>query len=184
MDRRAFLIATAATVAGWTTAFAETVALNVPIYRQQHALTCESAALRMALGALSVNVTEADILQRLAVDPTPRQVFDDGSVVWGDPDVGFVGSFDGLYAVDGYGVYPGPIADVAQSFGIGATPLHGTDPQTVYDAVGQGMPVLVWVPYALTVRGFGEWTTPTGKLVPYVVTEHCVVLSGLTDSAV
>ncbi len=180
MRRRTFLIATAAALLG-----APARAAGVPLYRQEHALTCEAAALRMALGSLGVEVTEGDILDRLARDPTPRQVQSDGSIVWGDPDVGFVGAFDGTFAVDGYGVYDGPICDVAQSFGFsGSTHQRGTDPSSVYWAVRQGAPTLVWVPYALSVRGRGAWFTPDGRTVEYVVTEHCVVVADVTDTGV
>jgi len=159
--------------------------IQVPLYRQEHALSCEAASLRMALGGLGVDVSEQDVLSRLSTDPTPRQVQPDGSVIWGDPDLGFVGSFDGVFARDGYGVYDGPIADVAASFGVTRL-VHGSgwQPQDLYAAAEQGTPVLVWVPYGLTVRGRGEWWTPDGKPVPYVVTEHCVVLTGTTDSGV
>ena len=155
----------------------------MPLFRQQHALSCEAAALRMALGAVGLNLDESDILDRLARDPTPRQVLADGSVVWGDPDVGFVGSFDGVFAQDGYGVYDGPIADVALSIGLsGTTHSQGTDPSDIYGAVSQGIPVLVWVPYGLTVHGRGQWFTPDGKTIPYVVTEHCVVIANTDDT--
>jgi uncharacterized protein YvpB len=160
-------------------------ALAIPLYRQQHALTCEAASLRMAVAALGVDVDESDILDRLARDPTPRQVLDDGTIVWGDPDVGSVGTFDGVFARDGYGVYDGPICDVALALGlVGSSHTQGADPRNLYAAVQQRLPVLAWVPYGLTVKGRGEWLLPTGTPVPYVVTEHCVVLAGVTDAGV
>jgi uncharacterized protein YvpB len=139
----------------------------------------------MAMGALGTDVTEAAILSRLARDPTPRQVLDDGTVVWGDPDVGFVGAWDGVYARDGYGVYQAPIADVAQSFGLlNTTHARSVEPGDLYAAVRNGFPVVVWVPYGLVVKGRGAWTTPDGQVVPYVVTEHAVVLAGVTEDGV
>lgn len=139
----------------------------------------------MALGALGPELTEQEILDRLARDPTLRQTLADGTVVWGDPDIGFVGAFDGVFARDGYGVYDGPIADVAVSLGLGGTShAQNVKPQDVYAAVGADVPVLVWVPYAMTVRGRGQWLTPDGKPVPYVLTEHCVVVAGLNDSGI
>jgi uncharacterized protein YvpB len=186
VDRRGFLrLTAAAALACGTPALPVTQTLEIPIYRQQHALTCEAAALRMALGAQGVDVSESAILERLARDRTPRRVRTDGTVVWGDPDLGFVGAFDGVFARDGYGVYDGPIADVAKSFGLAGTAhAQGADPLDLYAAVRQGSPVLVWVPYGLTVKGRGQWVTPDGKEIPYVLTEHCVVLAGVTDSGV
>src|SRR5437763_6459089 len=92
MDRRSFMKIAAGALAGCAVPLPVGRTLDVPIYRQQHALSCEAAALRMALGAHGTNVSEADILGRLAVDPTPRSVEADGALTWGDPDIGYVGA--------------------------------------------------------------------------------------------
>jgi uncharacterized protein YvpB len=66
--------------------------------------------------------------------------------------VGYVGKWDGVYVKDGYGVYDGPIADVARSFGFGGTThASGADPERLYTAVRQGFPIVMWIPYALSV---------------------------------
>jgi uncharacterized protein YvpB len=154
--------------------------LSVPLHRQEHALSCEAAALQMALAALGYITAEDELLAQLARDPTPREVLPDGSVVWGDPDVGFVGNWDGVFARDGYGVYEAPIAELARQAGFGGTtPLRDADPDVLYDAVRAGHPVVVWMPYGRTVKGRGAWVTPAGARVDYVVTEHAVVLAGV-----
>ena len=166
-------------------ASAQAARLSVPLHRQEHALSCEVAALKMALGTLGVDVSEDELLTNLARDPTPRNVLADGDVIWGDPDVGFVGDWDGVYGVNGYGVYEGPIADLARAYGFeGSSPLHDADPAELYAAVHAGDPVVVWMPYAGQVRGHGAWTTPAGSEVDYVVTEHAVVLAGVDDDGV
>jgi uncharacterized protein YvpB len=159
--------------------------LDVPLHRQEHSLSCEAAALQMALGTLGREVAESDLLARLARDPTPRQVQPDGSVEWGDPELGFVGSLDGVFAQDGYGVYEQPIADLARAEGFpGSTPLKEADPEQVYDAVAAGYPVIIWIPYDGDVKGRGAWTTPAGEEIDYVVTEHAVVLAGVDEDGV
>ncbi len=154
--------------------------LEVPIYRQQHALSCEAAALRMAMATLGRKVAEDDLLAKLARDPTPRRVLADGSVQWGDPDLGFVGQWDGVFLKDGYGVYDGPIAALALAHGFEGT-SHGaaTDPARLYEALRQGFPSIVWVPYGLEVKDQGVWRTPLGRRIDWVVTEHAVVLAGV-----
>jgi uncharacterized protein YvpB len=159
--------------------------LDVPLHRQEHALSCEAAALEMAMGALGNQVPEDELLANLARDPTPRTVLADGTVRWGNPDIGYVGRWDGVFARDGYGVYDGPIADLARHYGFEGT-SHGQriDPTDIYDAIREGFPSVVWVPYDLTVKGRGAWTTPTGDRVDYVVTEHAVVLAGVDETGV
>jgi uncharacterized protein YvpB len=159
--------------------------LKVPLHRQEHALSCEAAALKMAMGALGTTVGEGELLSHLARDRTPRTLHPNGTVEWGDPDVGFVGAWDGVFARDGYGVYDGPIADLARRYGFAETThTHGIDPGELYDAVRQGYPSVVWVPYGLKVKGRGAWFTPGGKQIDYVVTEHAVVLAGVDADGV
>lgn len=139
----------------------------------------------MALGSLGVDVSEDDLLAQLARDPTPRTVAADGAVVWGDPDAGFVGDWEGVFAVDGYGVYEQPIAELARAEGmVGSTALRAADPNELYAAVRGGLPVVVWMPYGGQARGRGSWTTPSGLDVDYVVTEHAVALAGVSEDGV
>lgn len=159
--------------------------IQAPLYRQEHDLTCEAAALRMALGALGINVAESDLLAGLARDPTPRAVLPDATVQWGDPNLGFVGQWDGAFAVDGYGVYQDPIAALARASGAPqATPLFGAAPDDLYAAVANGSPVVAWIPYDGNVLGRGSWLTPAGQRIDYVVTEHAVVLVGVDAQGV
>jgi uncharacterized protein YvpB len=165
--------------------FAQSSQLDVPLHRQQHPLSCEAAALEMAMASLGVNVSEDDLLANLARDPTPRSLMPDGSVTWGDPEQGFVGDWDGTFGVDGYGVYEQPVAELARHFGFAASSaLHGSDPAQLYAAVRDGDPVVVWMPYDGQVRGRGAWTTPAGEEVDYVVTEHAVALAGVDEAGV
>jgi uncharacterized protein YvpB len=183
--RRSVLAALVVLVLSPANSAAQTSRLSVPLHRQEHPLSCEAAALEMALATLGVQVSEDDLLARLARDPTPRMVLPDGSVTWGDPDQGFVGNWDGTFALDGYGVYEGPIADLARAYGFyGSLAVRGADPSQLYAAVRAGDPVVVWMPYAGQVRGRGAWMTPAGVEVDYVVTEHAVVLAGVGDSGV
>jgi uncharacterized protein YvpB len=159
--------------------------LDVPLHRQEHALSCEAAALEMAMGTLGAQVSEDELLANLARDPTPRTMLANGTVRWGNPDIGYVGQWDGIFARDGYGVYDGPISDLARAYGFeGTSHGQGVDPTELYDALRQGFPSVVWVPYDLTVKGRGAWTTPAGERVDYVVTEHAVVLSGVDEIGV
>jgi uncharacterized protein YvpB len=106
------------------------------------------------MGSLGTVVSEDELLAHLARDTTPRTVLADGTVRWGDPDIGYVGRWDGVFARDGYGVYDGPIADLARAYGFEVTSHgQGVEPTELYAALRQGFPSVVWVPYDLTVKG-------------------------------
>ncbi len=159
--------------------------IDIPLHKQEHALSCEAAALQMAMAALGNTVAEDDILAVLPRDTTPRTARPDGLVEWGDPDRGYVGVWDGVFARDGYGVYEGPIADVAVGYGFAGTVQgRNVDPNSLYAVVRDGWPTVVWIPYGLTVNGRGSWLTPQGTQIEYVVTEHAVVLAGTTENGV
>ncbi len=85
--------------------------LAVPFHRQEHRLSCEAAALYMALQYRGVSVTENQIISRVGFDPTPKK-----NGVWGDPNVAFVGDINGSQPGTGYGVYAAPIAKVAAAY--------------------------------------------------------------------
>ncbi len=159
--------------------------LKVPVYRQEHALSCEAASLRMALATFGLQLSEDKLLATLAKDPTPRKASGDSIVQWGDPDVGFVGAWDGKFLQDGYGVYEKPIAELAMAQGYEAVRYgKNVDPKELYAAVREGFPSIVWMPYDLAVKGRGSWVTPASKRIPYVVTEHAVVLAGIDPDGV
>ncbi len=83
---------------------------GVAFHRQEHALSCEIASLKMALSYYGVDVSETQLISELPVDtPGPRQPGN----IWGDPEKGFVGNIDGTMPNSGYGVYEKPIASVA-----------------------------------------------------------------------
>lgn len=150
--------------------------LNVPFYRQQHALSCEMASLRSALAAIGVNVSEAQLLKELPRDTTPKRATSRTSFTWGDPDKGFVGNVDGAMPSSGYGVHAPPVAQVAQKYAK-ASVISIDDPETLATAVDAGHIVEVW-----TVIGSNPskitWSTPDGKTVDAALYEHVQVVAG------
>jgi hypothetical protein len=73
-----------------------TVLLPALFHKQEHALSCEAATLKMALSVFGADVSESEILKYLPYDKTPKK-----NGVWGDPNKGFVGKVDGVGFVDG-----------------------------------------------------------------------------------
>src|ERR671936_1481492 len=72
---------------------------------QTHKLSCEAAALQMALSHEGVNVSQDDVLALIPVDKRSPESDADG-MHWGNPFTTFVGDVDGS-EVDGsgYGTY-------------------------------------------------------------------------------
>lgn len=160
-------------VAGiFTVRGAATVELPVAWHRQEHALSCEIAALRMALGAQGSSVSEGELLRNLPFDPTPRQ-----GGVWGDPNRGFVGNIDGEMLVNGYGVYWDPIARLGLRYRRTEV-LRDAEPQDLARHVAAGRPVVIWGFYGRP-RTY-EWRTPVGDPVTAVNGEHTRVVIGFS----
>lgn len=148
--------------------------LNVPYHRQEHALSCEIASLKMALAWAGVNIPEADLIAALPVDRTPRQ-----NGVWGNPYQAFVGDIDGKMMQTGYGVYWDPIAKVGQRYRRTEVSHNGGLPELIYH-LNQGRGVIVWGYYGKGERM--DWRASDGGLVRAVKGEHARVLVGYTGS--
>lgn len=165
-----------------------TAKLRVPFLRQEHALSCEVATLRMALAYRGVTVSEAELLTAVGVDPAPRR----GSVwglprgaprsgaEWGDPNEAFVGDVDGIMPRTGYGVHAGPIGRIAGRYRTAEVIENGTATMLT-DAIANGNPVIAWG----FIPGHGRplaWRTLGGKEIRAVDGEHTRVVIGYTGT--
>ena len=148
----------------------QTVKLAVPVMLQQHGLSCEVAALRMALSFRGVQVSEETLLAKVGVDNTPHN-----GDIWGDPYEAFVGNVDGKQMVDGYGVYWGPIERVAKEYR-DAEDFEGWDISSLTQKISEGNPVVIWV---YSSGGWPtSWHTPSGKYITGTRDEHAVTAVG------
>lgn len=152
-----------------------TVKLNVPFHRQEHSLSCEAAALRMALNYKGVGVTESQLLAQLPFDPTPKT-----GNVWGDPDKGFVGNIDGRMPATGYGVHWGPINNLANRYRPSEI-IVGWSPSQVAQELASGNPIIMWGAAGSRPRRI-YWQTPDGNRVRAALIEHTRVITGFRGS--
>ncbi len=144
--------------------------LPVVFHRQEHSLSCEAAAMTMALNYKGANITESDVISKLAFDPAART-----STTWGNPYTGFVGNIDGKMGTTGYGVYWQPIADAARNWKY----TEARENMTVQDLalhLLNDQPVVIWGYFgagnALT------WKTPDGQQINAINGEHVRVVTG------
>ncbi|MBI4708912.1 MAG: C39 family peptidase [Candidatus Portnoybacteria bacterium] len=151
------------------------VKLNYQPHKQAYSLSCEIAALKIALSVQGTDVPESEILKYLPFDKTAKR-----SGVWGDPYKAFVGNINGQMMVSGYGVYWQPIADIGSRWRRTEVIENGTLEQLV-SYLNNGQPVIIW-----GYIGSGQqtsWITPEGKNINAVYGEHARVLIGYSGSS-
>lgn len=147
--------------------------ISVPFYRQKHALTCEVAALKMALNYYGINVTEDELIKKIAF-ATKKAMSKEN--IWGDPDLGFVGNIDGsIFDGTGYGVYHKPIYDLAARYRPSYI-MQNAELSEVLEEVKNGNPVVVWG--LLSKSKPIVWRTENGKEVEGHPGEHARVVTG------
>lgn len=138
--------------------------LDVPVYKQNHSLSCESSAAAMATSFHGLGIGEEAILAAL-----PRH---------DNPHKGFRGNVDGPYGgVVDYGVYAEPVRQVLASWGLEVEPLVG-GVQEIRSQIRRGRPVIAWVTYNLQVQSPTQAATSDGQIVTLVPYEHTVLVTG------
>lgn len=151
---------------------AATAELPVTWHRQEHSLSCEIAALKMALSGVGVAVEESELLAALPFDSTPKK-----GGVWGDPHQGFVGDIDGEMFADGYGVHWEPIARLGLRWRRTEV-IEEASAAEVAEHIAAGRPVIMWGYFG---RGrVGTWRTPAGRTIRAVDGEHTRVVVGFS----
>ena len=166
--------------------------LEIKIHYQEHNLTCEAAALKMALAYEGINVDEMTLIGYMTRDPSPARFDANGHLAnWGDPEQGFVGNPDGhIERYTGYGVYDRPVAFaallaganvVAAGGGLYGSPIAASQ---VYDAVLDGHPVVAWISNTYRTVSLKQYTAYDGATVSYTLTEHAVTVIGVRPDAV
>jgi uncharacterized protein YvpB len=150
------------------------VRLPVVFHRQEHSLSCEIAALKMALDFHGINVKESELIENLHFDLVPRK-----NGIWGDPYTGFVGDIDGKMGVTGYGVYWQPVSDVANKYTYSEV-IENATVQELAQHLSEGRPIVWWGYYG---RGRAiNWQTVSGKAIIGINGEHARVLTGFVGT--
>ncbi|MDP3964347.1 MAG: Ig-like domain-containing protein [bacterium] len=152
-----------------------TFILNVASDLQDRPLSCEAAALKMALANKGVAVTESQIMEHVGyTEPSQRS-----NGVWGNPHIGFVGNIDGTQNTTGYGVYWEPIARAGNNWRPSEA-FTGWNVTQLAQEVEAGNAVVVWGVYG---SGYQDsWTTPDGGSVYAWKGEHTRTVIGFVGS--
>jgi len=160
--------------------------LDIPFHAQDHPVTCEIASLRMALSGRAIDTDERTLLQLTGIDDRPAEDGGGHIVRWGNPNQMFVGDPDGhISSHTGYGVYAGPIARAAARSGVYVLSSGtGTAPSAIYAHVIAGHPAVVWVTSDYRRADVQTWRAWDGSSIPYALTEHTVLIVGVTPAIV
>jgi uncharacterized protein YvpB len=165
--------------------------LAIQIDYQDHRLSCEAAALKMALAYEGIRVDELTLMRYMTLDSRPARFSGGNLVTWGDPAKAYVGNPDGhIEWYTGYGVYNAPVARAAARAGAhvlaSGSGLYGKGiaPSAIYAAVLSGHPAVVWISNTYRQVPLSRYTAYDGAIVSYTLTEHAVTVVGVRPGAV
>jgi uncharacterized protein YvpB len=151
------------------TAPAEARIEDMPVFAQQHYLSCEYSAARAAAARWNVNLSEGDFIDSIPYNE--------------DPHLGFRGNIDdGWGGTDSYGIYAEPIALFLATRGLQTKLLWG-GVESVKQEIALGRPVVVWV-----AGGMG-WSDPfeasaNGNSFLMMSYEHAMTVYGYDENGV
>jgi uncharacterized protein YvpB len=169
------------------------IILNVPYYAQVYSLSCEEAALQMALAYEGIHKNQDEILNDIGVDRRAPEVDRNGNVVhWGNPMTNFVGDPNGYRegaqygSRSGYGTYYPTIARAATDFGGHVFAANqGLSPGWLYDQIANHRPSVVWVAWQYSPHPTTTYVAWDGQTVLYGAPwEHAVTLIGTSGGSV
>ncbi len=164
----------------WQQSQLQPVQLHVPRIKQMPELPrgCEVVSLAMILAYEGVTCNPMQLAKEIKKDRSPYQVRGT-KTYFGNPNDGFVGDMFELKK-KGYGVYHGPITELANQYATGVVDMTGSELNDILHLVSIGHPVWVihnvyfdQVPASL----WRTWHTPSGT-VKVTHKEHSVVIHG------
>ncbi len=128
------------------------ILMNIPVIKQKYALSCEATAIQMALKYRGIHKTQEELMEDIgfALPIEPQQTSD--MLIWGDPDSGFVGKYEGKYVVardgelqgDGWGTHETPVLNAVQKYRAGSWAKKMATVEDLKKALEADMPVIFW----------------------------------------
>jgi uncharacterized protein YvpB len=177
-ERTAAAIARAGQPVVEATGRAVATSIRAPVIAQALRNNCETAALQVLLATTGVSADQLTLQDQLAASGPLDPVGGEGEEpVWGDPDEGYVGRADGSGPAGGFGVYPGPIAQLAARYDRRLEDLTGASVAAIHRRLLAGRAVMAWV--GLGDGPYRSWRSPSGRPIRVNLNEHTVVLTGV-----
>jgi uncharacterized protein YvpB len=104
-----------------------------------------------------------------------------------NPDLGFVGRYDGVQGQlppNSYGVHADPVANLLNQFGVSARSGKGFTWDDIRREIASGRPVIVWVIYNTVPGNPIQYQDSEGNITTVAYYEHTIMLSGYTPDSV
>jgi uncharacterized protein YvpB len=161
------------------------VKLKVPYHKQIYTLSCEAASLQMTLEYKGIYKTQDQLMEVIGYSLPRESYYKDGYMIWGDPDVGFVGNVNGKFSTigfnlgtaTGWGVSNIPINKAAKEFRPESEYYSGYTTAKLISEIDEGNPVIFWHKQ----DGFSStvlyYKTETGKDIAFT-RDHVAVVVG------
>jgi uncharacterized protein YvpB len=163
----------------------KSVKLLVPFYRQIYTLSCEMASLQMALEAKGIKKTQDELISLIG-NSNPRESYiKNGEMIWGDPDIGFVGDINGKFSTGdfdlrtatGWGVANIPVGRTAKMFLPKSEAYAGFTTKQIKTELENGNPVIFWHKQDSFSTATIYYKTETGKEIKFT-RDHVAVVTG------
>lgn len=165
------------------------VLLPVPLVEQSYRLSCESASMEMVLRYRGISVTQKELMKEIGYAAPFVRRFENGKMVWGDPDLGFVGDEKGWVYLNrgfidatGWGVNPPPVTRVMKTYLPNTYQKDDGKIEDIVAALQKGNPIIFWHRRDDMIQEWLTITTPTGKVIPYTANHVAVVVGYDTGS--
>lgn len=160
---------------------------DVPWIRQQYSLSCEAAALQMALAHEGISISQDQALNDMGIDRRAAYYDANGTLRWGNPNTNFVGSPTGSEInLTGYGAYAPVVARVATAHGASVVRSgSGIPAADVYGAVLNNHPVIAWTTFDWNTPARQDYLSFDNVWILYAgPEEHTVVVVGVSGGSV
>jgi len=146
---------------------------NVVTNPQWYTLDCEARTAVDWAAFFGINIDENEFLGRIPHSD--------------NPDIGFVGRYDGQQGQlppYSYGVHAAPIADLLMQYGVGARAGKGYSWEDLKMEIASGRPVITWVIYNTVPGNPIQYKDSLGNLTTVAYFEHTVIITGYTPDSV
>ncbi len=125
--------------------------LNLTVYKQKYYASCSMAALASAL-SIKINVSEDQIIDKmiqLNQYPANEIIVEDGTNIWDDPNLVFVGDYNGLVSINmskikGFGFLNGPLEKLTREWARNSEKFENVSLSYIAQQIEEKNPVIVF----------------------------------------